>query len=179
MLLLLFHLGDEVYAIDSAEVVEIIPLVDSRPLYRTPDYVIGIFNYRGSFVPLIDLGRAIRGKSCHSCLSTRIIIVNYPTGRDGSRYLGLIAEKVTDTFYREPSESLDSAAVDNKTTELGTMIVDRQRMIQSIRLESLFSDGVSRWLPIDTEEEGVPSPFPRRRSAKTRSSRYIYRKPSG
>jgi chemotaxis-related protein WspB len=152
MLLLIFHLGDEMYAIDSAEVVEIIPLVNSRPLYHAPEYVTGIFNYRGSFVPLIDLCRLIQGKSCHLCLSTRIIIVNYPLDRERTRYLGLIAEKVTDTFYRDRLESTDLPLTDNKTTYLGTMIMDRQRMIQSIRLESLFADGVPRWLLTDREE---------------------------
>jgi chemotaxis-related protein WspB len=42
MLLLLFHLGSELYAIESSQVIEIIPTVNLRPLYHVPDYVAGL-----------------------------------------------------------------------------------------------------------------------------------------
>jgi chemotaxis-related protein WspB len=151
MLLLMFYLGEELYAIDSTEVVEIIPRIGLRPIYQAPDYVAGLFNYRGSFVPVVDLRQLIQSQSCHSCLSTRIIIVNYPTG-DRSRYLGLMAEKVTDTFYPQSSQTKDFSPAVNKSNYLGTMIMDQAKMIQLIRLQSLFSDGVPLWLWSGKEE---------------------------
>ena len=54
MLLLLFHLGSELYAIESSQVIDIIPTVNLRPLHHVPDYVAGLFNYRGKFIPVID-----------------------------------------------------------------------------------------------------------------------------
>jgi chemotaxis-related protein WspB len=76
MLLLLFHLGSELYAIESSQVIEIIPTVNLRPLHHVPDYVAGLFNYRGKFIPVIDLSQLLQATPCHLCLSTRIIIVN-------------------------------------------------------------------------------------------------------
>ena len=59
MLLLLFHLGSELYAIESSQVIEIIPTVNLRPLHHVPDYVAGLFNYRGKFIPVIDLSQLL------------------------------------------------------------------------------------------------------------------------
>ena len=44
-------------AIESRSVIEVLPLVPARPIPLMPDYVRGIFTYRGRLVPLIDLGR--------------------------------------------------------------------------------------------------------------------------
>jgi chemotaxis-related protein WspB len=155
MLLLMFYLGEELYAIDSTEVVEIIPRIGLRQIYQAPDYVAGLFNYRGSFVPVVDLRQLIQGQSCHSCLSTRIIIVNYPIS-DRSHYLGLMAEKVTDTFYPQSSQTKDFGSSVNKGNYLGTMIMDQAKMIQLIRLQSLFSEGVPPWLWSGKEEITSP-----------------------
>jgi chemotaxis signal transduction protein len=100
MLLLLFHLGSELYAIESSQVIEIIPTVNLRPLYHVPDYVAGLFNYRGKFIPVIDLSQLLQATPCHLCLSTRIVIVNYINGDKPLQYLGLMAEKITDTLKK-------------------------------------------------------------------------------
>jgi chemotaxis-related protein WspB len=155
MLLLMFYLGEELYAVDSTEVVEIIPRIGLRPIYHAPAYGAGLFNYRGFFVPVIDLRQLLQGQSCYPCLSTRIIIVNYPLG-DRTRYLGLMAEKVTDTFYPQGSQTKDFGSSVNKSNYLGTMMMDQAKMIQLIRLQSLFSDGVPPWLWSGKEERLPP-----------------------
>jgi chemotaxis-related protein WspB len=158
MLLLMFYLGEELYAIDSTEVVEIIPRIGWRPIYQAPDYIAGLFNYRGSFVPVVDLRQLIQGQSCHSCLSTRIIIVNYPVG-DHSCYLGLMSEKVTDTFYPQSHQTQDFSSFVNKGNYLGKMIMDQSKMIQLIRLQYLLFDGVLPWLWSGKEEiTSTPTP---------------------
>lgn len=100
MLMLLFYVGNDLYALDSSRVVEIIPNVSLRKVYQVPDYFAGLFNYRGTIVPVIDLCQLIKKQPSRSYLSTRIIMVNH-VGQDNTNYwLGLMAERVTETLNR-------------------------------------------------------------------------------
>ncbi|WP_013320798.1 chemotaxis protein CheW [Gloeothece verrucosa] len=132
MLLLLFYLGDQLYAIDSLRVVEVIPRVNVRKLYQAPDYVAGLFNYRGRVIPVIDLSLLIQGKPCSLCLSTRIIIVQYPGKPEQRDYLGLMAEQVTDT--------LNKSSVEEPESVRGNIIMDGHRIIELLCVESLFPE---------------------------------------
>ena len=76
MLMLLFHLENERYALESTQIIEVVPLIELKKQPHAPNYVSGVFNYRGQIVPVIDLCQLIQGKSCHTHLSTRIILVN-------------------------------------------------------------------------------------------------------
>ncbi|MGK7962839.1 chemotaxis protein CheW [Crocosphaera sp.] len=146
MLLLLFHLGDERYAIDSTKVVEIIPQVLLRKLYQAPKYVAGVFNYRSKIVPAIDLCYLIGDYPCRHCLSTRIIIVNYPLPDGTTRYLGLMAERVTDTLYKPESEWIPTEVTAELAAYFGEMIPEQDGMIQRLRIDKLLSDSQRTWL---------------------------------
>ncbi|MDJ0581112.1 chemotaxis protein CheW [Crocosphaera sp.] len=146
MLLLLFHLGDERYAIDSKKVVEIIPQVLLRKLYQAPKYVAGVFNYRSKIVPAIDLCYLIGEYPCRHCLSTRIIIVNYPMADGTSRYLGLMAERVTDTLYKSENEWRSKEVTSEIAAYFGEIIPEKDGMIQTLRVDQLLSNTQRNWL---------------------------------
>ena len=92
MLMLIFSVGDNLYTLDTAHVVEVIPRVNLRQLHQIPEYVAGLFNYRGAIVPVIDLCQLIQNHPSLSCLSTRIITVNYVEKENTKRWLGLMAD---------------------------------------------------------------------------------------
>ena len=146
MLLLLFHLGDERYAIDGTKVVEIIPQVLLRKLYQAPKYVAGVFNYRSKIVPAIDLCYLIGEYPCRHCLSTRIIIVNYPMPDGTARYLGLMAERGTDTLYKSEEEWMSTEVSSEVAAYFGEMIPEKDGMIQRLRVDKLLSDAQRSWL---------------------------------
>ncbi|HAN73746.1 MAG TPA: chemotaxis protein CheW [Planktothrix sp. UBA8407] len=148
MLILLFYVGNDLYALDSSQVVEVIPRVILRKIYHAPDYVAGLFNYRGAIVPVIDLCHLIQGQPSCSYLSTRIIMVNYITKEKHKRCFGLMAERVTETLNK-PATSLtiDSGEkADQDHPYLGGIIMDEKGMIQYIRLEYLLSDAQHQYL---------------------------------
>ncbi len=76
MLLLTFRAAENLYAIDVARVVEVVPRINLRRLPHAPDYLAGVFDYRGKVVPVVDLGILLGSESCRDQLSTRIILVN-------------------------------------------------------------------------------------------------------
>ena len=139
MLMLLFHAGDNLYALDSSQVVEVIPMVVLRKIHHVPDYVAGVFNYRGIIVPVIDLCHLIHGTACRSRFSTRIIMVNYTAKDGGHRRLGLMAERVTETLKRPDLDPKNAPKV-NDVPYLGEMFMDELGMIQRIHWEHLITE---------------------------------------
>ncbi|MEB3180169.1 MAG: chemotaxis protein CheW [Nostocaceae cyanobacterium] len=147
MLMLLFYVGDDLYALDSAQVVEIIPRVVLRKIHHAPDYVAGLFNYRGVIVPVIDLCHLIQGKASRPYLSTRIIMVNYIAKDNTKRCLGLMTERVTETLNKSDTEVMGvETEFDEAHPYLGNIIMDEKGMIQRIRLEYLLSDSQHKYL---------------------------------
>lgn len=100
MQLLTFTIAGQSYAIPSRRVIEVLPLVPARPVPGMPDYVSGLFTYRGQLLPLVDLGMRIAATPPPRRLSTRVIVVEFPAavGPDGGEAalarMGLVAENV-------------------------------------------------------------------------------------
>jgi chemotaxis-related protein WspB len=134
MLYLLFQLGDERYVLEARQVIEVLPLVAVRDIPQAPRGVAGVFNYRGAPVPLIDLSALAIGRPAQRWLSTRIVLV-----RDGEQLLGLLAERVTETVRREPSDFVASPVEAAAAPYLGAVATDEHGLIQRIELEKLLS----------------------------------------
>ena len=146
MLMLLFYVSKDLYALESSRVVEVIPRVALRKVHHVPEYVAGLFNYRGKIVPVIDLCHLIRSTSSRLCLSTRIIMVSYPNQHDRQQYLGLIAEKITETLNKPETAFVDSGIRVKEAPYLGGMLMDEKGIIQRIHLEQLFADVQNTYL---------------------------------
>jgi len=102
MLLLQFQAGKDRFGMDISRVIEVIPMVIFRPLPHADPAVAGLFNYRGTMAPVIDLTFLLTGEASRPLFSTRVILVDYPDrpGQDGERHiLGLLAERVTETVF--------------------------------------------------------------------------------
>lgn len=149
MLLLVFQVKDDSYAIDSSKVVEVIPLVKLQSLPMSPDYVAGIFNYRGKSVPVIDLCEYFKNKKYNRYFSTRIIIIKHIYGEE--HIVGLLAENVTDVLHQDESKLVDHGMNLESTPFLGKLVMDDNNVIQNILPENLISNDLSEILFKDTE----------------------------
>jgi chemotaxis-related protein WspB len=150
MLLLLFCVGKDSYAIESSRVVEVIPRVPLRQLHRVPDYVAGLLNYRGTIVPVVDLCHLIQGSPSRVQLSTRIMIVQ--SSDVSVPYVGLLAEQVIQTINKPEAAFVNSSNVQMSAAPyLGGMILDPKGMIQQIHLDRLFADVRQIYLAATTE----------------------------
>jgi chemotaxis-related protein WspB len=152
MLMLLFYVGNDLYALDSSQVVEVIPKVLLRKVYQVPEYVAGLFNYRGAIVLVIDLCHLIKKQPSRSFLSTRIIMVNYVGKNDTNCWLGLMAERVTETLNKSDIGQEDTEPLVGNAPYLGEMIMDEKGMIQRIRLEYLLLDSQRKFLLAEESE---------------------------
>src|SRR5580704_10118120 len=142
MLFLLFQLGQDRYALDTSRVAEVLPLVDITRIPQAPPGVAGLFNYRGVPVPVIDLSQLTIGRPAKSRLNTRIVLVHYPDGAGGTRLLGLIAEKVTETLRRGKADFVATGVTSDRVPYLGPVATDARGLMQWIDVESLLPASV-------------------------------------
>lgn len=152
MLMLLFHIENNRYALESRRVVEVVPKVALKTLHHAPDSIAGLLNYRNRLVPVIDLCRLIQGTPCRPLFSSRIILVNYQSHNDdslaGSRFgsqptshiLGLMAERVTDTFRKQETQHFVPGIKVDTAPYLGEMITDTQGIIQCLQLDYILPE---------------------------------------
>jgi chemotaxis-related protein WspB len=142
MLFLVFQLGADRFALDTANVAEVLPLVMVTPLPHAPAGVAGIFNYHGVPVPVIDLSQLTMGRPAEERRNTRLVLVHYPDRRGAKRLLGLIAEKATETVRREPSDFVASGVTNPLTPHLGPVASDARGLMQRIDVATLLPAAV-------------------------------------
>lgn len=138
-MLVLFTLDGDRYGIPVRDVVEITPLVRLRKIPLTPPWVAGLFNYRGSAIPVIDLCRLTGASPCRLRLSTRIIVVNYPQA-DAGRPLGIIAEQVTEVVRLAEQDFAPAALRVEDAPFLGKVAVLPEGIIQRIEVAGLLPE---------------------------------------
>lgn len=150
-LFLLFQLGKDRYALEVGQVAEVLPLVSLKLIPQAPLAVAGIFDFRGDPVPVIDLSQMALGRPAQQRLSTRIILVHYPDSYGEKHLLGLIAERVTETMRREPSDFVASGVDNDAAPYLGPVATDVRGLIQWVQVEQLLTPAVRDLLFSQTE----------------------------
>lgn len=153
MLFILFQLDQDCYALDAAQVAEVLPLVQVKKIPRAPAGVAGVFTYRGTPVPVLDLSQLALGRPARSRLSTRVLLVNYPDAKGAKRLLGLIAEKATETLRREPGDFVASGVKSDGAPYLGPVANDARGIIQWVEVEKLLPASVREVLFKQVMEE--------------------------
>ncbi|WP_297527398.1 chemotaxis protein CheW [Thiohalobacter sp.] len=146
MLFLVLQLGEERYAIEAGDIVEIVPFLRLRALPQAPPYVAGVFDYRGELVPVIDMQALVRGEPSRPLMTTRIVVVRYVDEQVGERRLGLLTEEVVETLRRDPGEFQPAGIEVGEAPYLGPMTRDAQGLVQQIRIEQLLPAPVRRQL---------------------------------
>lgn len=140
MLFLQFQIGDQRYAIAATDVTELLPMVEIIPIPRTTHGVAGLFEFRGTNAPAIDLSLLALGRPACHCLSTRLIVVGYPDEAGERRPLGLIAEKATGTVRWPPGAFVDCGIRNDQAFGIGPVATDEAGFVQRVDL--------ARFLPL-------------------------------
>ena len=101
--------------------------------------MVGVLNYRGTPVPVIDLNEMTVGQPAARRLSTRIILVKYPLDTEHSRVLGLIAEHATNMVQRSIQDFIETGVESEDACYLGRVTNDTGGLIQWIEVERLLT----------------------------------------
>lgn len=157
MLVLTFRIGKYVYGLQAAKVAEVVPPTIYKELPRSPDYVKGIFDYRGTVTPVVDLSMLATDTPCKPLMSTRIIIVDLadldPIAQRGEKFLGLLAENITETIKIADKDFETSGVEIPDAPWLGKVAKVKDRMLQLLKPQKLLSEELRRVL--FPKEDGI------------------------
>ena len=100
---LTFKLEDEVFALDIGKVREVLDFTTVTKVPRTPDFMRGVINLRGSVVPVVDMrlkfGMAMTDKTVNTCIIITEISLDGET-----TVLGALADSVQEVIDLEPDQ---------------------------------------------------------------------------
>lgn len=148
MLVLIVHIGSDRYALEAGRVAEVVPLISVTSLPRAADCVMGLCNFRGRSVPIIDLCQLFANRPCRALLSTRTVMVNCAPGK----LLGLLAERVTQTIKRDPEEFQTTSVADQRSHCLRGVATDGDGMLHLIDVDAMLSNELRSVLFHDKRE---------------------------
>ena len=94
---LTFGLGEEVFALETGSVREVIELVPVTRIPKTPPFMRGVINLRGHAVPVVDLRIKFDMPQVKDTVNTCIIIVDVEVEGE-KNHMGAIVDSVREVF---------------------------------------------------------------------------------
>jgi purine-binding chemotaxis protein CheW len=140
--LLVLSLAGERYGVETAHVLEVIPLRELTPVPCTPSFVLGVVNHRGRILPVLDLRRLFELAGQGATEGSRAVAVEA-----GGMTFGILADAVTGVVR---------IGVDAVASPPVTLTGDRQAFIRGVTGEMvavLDLDALARDPRITVNEE--------------------------
>lgn len=100
---LTFKLGDEIFALDVAQVREILDYTTITKVPQTPEYMRGVINLRGSVVPVVDMRLKFGMSRTERTVNTCIQVVEVTLDNERT-VLGALVDSVQEVFELEPDQ---------------------------------------------------------------------------
>ena len=141
MMMLLFKIDNERYGLSVADVVELVPYVSLQNLPKAPNYIAGLMNYRGNIVPVVDLSILICERPVKNMMSSRIMLIK-PIKTE-KRYIGLLAEHVTETIKIDEATFTDTGISSDTSAFVDKIAMDEAGMIQVVNVAKLLPSDVN------------------------------------
>jgi purine-binding chemotaxis protein CheW len=104
---LVFALGEEAFAVPAEQVRELVAAAALTPLPGAPTWVRGVFNLRGSVVPLVDLAAKLGAPSGATTARTSWVVVELLVERR-RHVLAFVADEVREILELEDGEVLET-----------------------------------------------------------------------
>lgn len=140
MLWLLLSIEGERYAIESGDVVEILPWVKLQTLHQAPATIAGLLNDRDRPIPIVDLSQLLYGRACRLHVCTRIILVtrshSNPT-HPKTEIIGLLAEQVAQTRQILDGDRTQITPPVVKTPFVSTILSEPQGVTQCLDMRAI------------------------------------------
>src|SRR5262249_45036705 len=99
---LTYRLGDEVFALDIRKVREVLDFTTITKVPRTPDFMRGVINLRGSVVPVVDMKLKFGMSATEKTVNTCIIIAEVTVDGE-TTVLGALADSVQEVIDLDPA----------------------------------------------------------------------------
>jgi purine-binding chemotaxis protein CheW len=142
---LTYFLNDEQYGIEISQVREIIAMMKITPVPRTPRYISGVINLRGSIIPVVDTRKRFEMDEIEYTEQTAIIIIEIK-----KMSIGFIVDMVEEVLaiedenISEPPKfgtNVNMEFIKNmaRHNDAVVMIMDMEKLFESEELNMLES----------------------------------------
>jgi purine-binding chemotaxis protein CheW len=137
---LAFNLGDESFALDVANLREILEFTSVTKVPQTPEFMRGVINLRGSVVPVIDMRLKFNLSQVEKTVDTCIIVVEVSFD-DEHTIIGALVDSVQEVFELEPEEIEPAPKIGTqlKTEFLKGIGKRENQFIMILDVEKVFS----------------------------------------
>ncbi|AFL69386.1 chemotaxis protein CheW [Sulfurospirillum barnesii] len=134
---LTFYLEEEVYGVHISDVKEIIAMMKTTPVPKTPAFIQGVMNLRGNIIPVVDMRLKFEMPSIPPQMYTAIVIITLD-----EKQIGFIVDKVEEVINVDdehlslPPEfggQIDTRFIKN-------MAQYKQKVVMILDLIALFGD---------------------------------------
>lgn len=132
-----FRLGDDLYAVDIMRIKEIIRPQKLTALPKSPPFVEGVLNLRGTVIPVIDLRKRFDFPISVHDKNTRLLIVTL-----GRQLLGLGVDEVTEVITVHVKDIKPPPQVVNgvSTEYLVGVCLAKDSLIMLLNLDKILTD---------------------------------------
>jgi purine-binding chemotaxis protein CheW len=136
-----FYLGDSEFALSVAHVQEVVnPCAAYTPVPLAPDYLRGIFNLRGTIVPVVDLRRLLELPGEPAAEGQKVAIVEHD-----ETCIGLLFDRTGEIFRDNRDERSDLERSASGVVSGVFKKADGRRLVQVLDIPALFAlKGVPR-----------------------------------
>ncbi len=149
------QLGEEAFAVDVSHVREILEFTTVAKVPRTPGYMRGVINLRGSVVPVLDMRLKFGLSQTEKTVDTCIIVVEV-FFEDENTIVGALVDSVQEVLELEPDQIEPAPRIGTqlKTEFIKGMGKRDDRFIILLDIDKVFS---SEELAVIAETEGEES----------------------
>jgi chemotaxis-related protein WspB len=149
-------IGARRFALDLAEISEVLPMVSHHATGGGPAWLLGLFNLRGSMIPLVDLSVIVDGTATTPTLGSRIVVLRLEADlfeaalSDGpANRVGLLVPEIYGPFSRDFAQGgAHPGFAFAGTSHLGPTIADEAGFLQLLRCRRILEGDASlRELP--------------------------------
>lgn len=154
MTYLTFTLDDELFAVEVSKVREVLDYTEITKIPKTPEFMRGVINLRGSVVPVIDLRLKFGMTKTEVKVNTCIIVLEVNMEGD-TVILGALADSVQEVFDLEPDQIEPAPKFGTKFKEefLKGMGKKDEKFIIILDIDKVFSNDEIIMIQ-DSEKQG-------------------------
>ncbi len=92
---LFFKIYDEIFGVDVKNVIETIEMQDLTPIPQTPEFMKGVFVFRGQVIPVIDMRLKFKLQPAPETMKRYIVVSSFEINNEEQR-MGFIVDKLID-----------------------------------------------------------------------------------
>jgi purine-binding chemotaxis protein CheW len=149
-----FRLSEEFFALNVTQVREVLDMCPITRVPRSPEFMRGVINVRGSVIPVVDLRRKFGIPQADTSVNTRIIVIEL-TLEGEKTVIGAVADAVHEVVELDPANIEASPTIGSRwrTDFIKGIGKQNEQFIIILDIDRIFSSDELAVLDSQTDEK--------------------------